>query len=125
MAMTSTLVGRTNDGRGIWRHHETGGANAILNATKTPGVASRVISVHCKYSAVPTQAGVTSNLDSGAGSAYDVILATSAANAQNSSQLFNGSVCLGDDDGILVTAPAGGVGITAAVTIYTEDQRPK
>lgn len=120
MPMVSTRVGRTRDGRSIQRHVETGAANTLLTATKLFGAAARLISVHCKYSAVPVHAGVATALDSGAGAAYDVTLATSAANLQNSSQLFNGAICFGDDDAIVVTAPAGGAGITASIAVYTE-----
>ena len=122
MAMTSQLVGRTQDGRGIWRHTETGGANAILTASKVFGVCSRILGAYCRYSAAPTQAGVTFAIDSGAGALFDHLISTGTANAQHS-LLLASALFIGDDDAFPIVAPAGGVGITASVSVYTEDQK--
>lgn len=76
--------------------------------------------VTVKYSAAPTQAGVTTELDSGIGSAYDTTLNTGTANAQNTVYIPGDAVKYGKDDSIRVTAPAGGAGITSSISIYTE-----
>lgn len=125
MAMTTTVVGRTADGRHITRHVETGAANSALNATIAPGLAFRLLSTHCAYSAAPAQAGVATKLDCGAGASFDSTLNTGSANAQFTNYVPSEKPIFGDDDAVLVAAPAGGVGITASVVIYTEDLKKK
>lgn len=120
MATTSTLVGMTRDGRAIHRHVEAGAANTQLAVTFNPAGPCRILLVTARYSAAPTQAGVTAVLDSGAGAEYDTTLNTGSANAQNTVYSPNYRPVLSGDDALVVTAPAGGVGITAAVAIYTE-----
>lgn len=124
MAMTGTKIGRTPDGRAIWRFHETGAANAQLVAS-CPGAGRRFIQAYCMYSAAPTHSGVIFSLASGLGSAFDVVWAAGAANAQRTfgtSGIPAGP--LDDSDNFVVTAPAGGVGITASVAVYMEDMFP-
>lgn len=118
MAMTEDTFG--NNGR---RFTEQGTANIILAAVM-PALISpskkpfRIFFVTCKYSAAPTQTGVTIDLDSGVDAAYDTLLATGVANAQNTVYFPDGDLKIADDDGVNVTAPAGGVGITASIAIY-------
>lgn len=129
MAVTTSTVGRllpwlyrgTDDvsGKKLDRHVETGAANAPLTVTVPADKARRLVLVTVKYSAAPTQAGVTTTLDSGAGASYDVVLNTGAANAQNTVYLPDGELMFGSDDAIVVVAPAGGAGITASVAVYT------
>lgn len=130
MAVTSTIVGRllpwffrgSDDvsGKKLERHTETGAANTALTSVIPAGKERRLLVVAVKYSAAPTQAGVTTTLTSGAGASYDVPLNTGAANAQNTVYTPASDVKFGGDDSITVVAPAGGVGITASVVAYTE-----
>ena len=101
------------------RSVETGAANTALTASLT-GRRRRLLAVTVKYSGAPTQAGVTVTLNNGAGAAYDAVLSTGSANAQTTIFLPNLPIPLLADDAIDVLAPAGGVGITAAVAIYSE-----
>lgn len=129
MAITTATVGRllpwffrgTDDvsGKKLERHVETSAANTALTVTVPADKARRLLLVTVKYSAAPTQAGVTTTLDSGAGAAYDVTLNTGTANAQTTLYQPAQDLLFGDDDAIVIVAPAGGVGITAAVAIYT------
>lgn len=119
MAITTTIVGRTRNGGILHRHSDVSGANAILALTVPLG-GGRLIGVFCKYSAVPVQAGVTTELDSGVGAAYDTTLNTGAANAQSTAYQPVNDLVIGEDDAIRVTAPAGGGVITSQISIYTE-----
>lgn len=129
MAVTNAIVGRllpwlyrgADDvsGKKLERNVETGAANTALTVTILAAAARRLVMVTVKYSAAPTQAGVTTTLVSGAGAAYDTLLNTGSANAQNTVYLPAGDLLFGSDDGLSVVAPAGGVGITAAVAVYT------
>lgn len=120
MPVTTTLVGQSG-GKKIHRHVETGSANTQLVVTVPGGSGRRLLQVLTKYSAAPTQAGVTTEIDSGAGAAYDSTLNTGAANAQNTAYVPQEKPMVGNDDAIRVTAPAGGIGITASVSVYTID----
>lgn len=117
MALASAEVGYVG-GRILNRHTETGSANTELITTLAARSSRRVVAVIVSYSAAPTQGGVTTTLDSGAGAAFDAVLDTGAANARYSvyhpTDLF-----IGKDDALVVTAPAGGVGITASIAAYT------
>lgn len=119
MAVTTVLV--SSGGKKLFRHNEAGSADTQLVVTVPTGPDRRLVQVLVKYSAAPTQAGVTTVLDSGAGAAYDTTLNTGAANAQNTVYNPGGTIVVGKDDAIVVTCPAGGGGITAAVTVYTEE----
>lgn len=119
MAVTVENVGKTRDGRPITRHVETGSANTLLTSSVALNVPGRVVLVTVAYSAAPTQAGVTTTLDSGAGAGYDTTLNTGSANARYTVYAPENLV-LGDDDALSVAAPAGGVGITASIAVYTE-----
>ena len=80
-----------------------------------------LLHVEVAYSAAPTQTGVTVTLNALAGAGYDTLLATGSANAQYTSyQPTNGAYLIVKGDAIDVLAPAGGVGITSAVSIYLE-----
>jgi len=129
MAVATSIVGRiipwlyrgADDvlGKKLQRHVETGAANTSLTVTVPADTARRLVAVLVKYSAAPTQAGVTTTLDSGAGAAYDTLLNTGAANAQNTVYIPAGDLLFGEDDAIVIVAPAGGAAITAAVSVYT------
>lgn len=104
-------------GGGNVRVTEASAANTALTLTALLGVSFRLIGVFVKYSAAPTQAGVSTVLDSGAGAAYDTTLNTGAANAQNTFFNPTNDLIFAEDDAIAVTAPAGGAGITSQITI--------
>lgn len=118
MALTTTRVAAD---RRIDRHSDASTANAPLTVTVQGQAGRRLVQVLVKYSAAPTQAGVTTEMDSGAGAAYDTTLNTGAANAQSTVYNPGGTIIIGSDDAIRVTAPAGGAGITSQISVYTED----
>ena len=117
--MASERVGRNK--ADLWRHTGTGAANTEFSLIVTHAGSGRVNCVCAKYSAAPTQAGIKVVLDSGAGTSYDSTLHTGTANAQSTVYNPGGIIALGFDDALVVTAPAGGPGITAAISVYTED----
>lgn len=104
-------------GGGYVRVSEASAANTALTLTALLGVAFRLIAVLVKYSAAPTQAGVSTIYDSGVGAAYDTTLNTGAANAQSTAFNPTNDIVVAEDDAIAVTAPAGGAGITSQITI--------
>lgn len=122
MAMTQSKVGvRQGDRGSIHRFVETGSANTALTATMPAiGGSFRLVLVTVSYSAAPTQAGVTTTLDSGAGAGYDATLNTGTANARYTAYQPSQEMILGSDDSVVVAAPAGGAAITASVAIYVE-----
>lgn len=79
----------------------------------------QLVAVYVKYSAAPTQTGVTVTLNSGAGAGYDTLLTTGTANAQNTFYVPAGPVYILPDDQIDVVAPAAGGAITSSVSLYT------
>jgi hypothetical protein len=121
MAVTSTLVGKTKEGKKIFRHVETGGANGILAMSVGGHGGRRVRQVTVAYSGAPTQAGVSVALDSGAGAGYDSTLSTGTANARYTNYIPDGGILLGEDDALLITAPAGGGVLTSSAAVYTEE----
>lgn len=120
MAVTAKPVGHVR-GKQLTRYVETGAANTQLVATIAAGTARRLVAVLVAYSAAPTQAGVTTVLDSGAGAGYDNTLDTGSANAQYTVYGPSVEIFFGDDDAVVVTAPAGGAGITASIAVYTAE----
>lgn len=79
--------------------------------------AQKLLYVTCTYSAAPTQAGVTVEIDSGAGTGFDATLSTGAANIQDTVWLPESEVWIVPGDAIRVSAPAGGAGITSNIVI--------
>jgi len=106
--------------RAIQRHSDASAADTLLALTTPTGRAVKLIFVAVKYSAAPTQAGVTVELDSGISAAYDTVLLTGSANAQSTVLIPTRDVIIADTDAIRVTAPAGGAVITSQISIYTE-----
>jgi hypothetical protein len=117
MAVATSPVG---ENRGLLRHAETGSANTALATTIAGFPGQRLVQVIVAYSAAPTQTGVVTSIDSGAGAGYDATLNTGTANARYTVYNPGGDLVLGSDDSLIVTCPAGGAGITASVTVYTE-----
>lgn len=110
--------------KGLRRHHDQGSANTELSLS-TPVLGrnrpQKLLFVTVAYSAAPTQTGVTVTLDSGAGAAFDCTLFTGTANAQFSVYEPTADIIVLHDDIIKVVAPAGGAGITATVSVYTQE----
>jgi len=121
MALARAVVGMTPEGKRIVRYSDESAVNTLLAVTVGGFKGRKFLHATAKYSAAPTQAGVTAVLDSGAGAAYDTTLNTGTANAQSNAYIPVGGLMLGDTDAIVVTAPAGGGGITAAVAVYMEE----
>lgn len=122
MAQATEFVGTLPAGTKMFRHKITGSANASTALT-VAGLSGRsLLMVTAVYSGSPTQAGVTTALDSGAGSAYDSTLNTGTANATTTNYLPTVPIPIGRDDAIVITAPSGGGGITASITAYTEER---
>ncbi len=110
----------TNLSSQIERTSGAGTANAITAVSTAVGQVRKLLMVTTKYSAAPTQAGVTVVWNNGAGAAYDITLNTGTANAQNNVYVPAIDIYLLADDVVDVSAPAGGGVITSAVTIYTQ-----
>lgn len=102
----------------IERHSETSAANTALTVSVAPGFPFKFLYSTVAYSAAPTQAGVTTTLNSGISADYDSTLNTGTANARYTNYIPDGDVRLGEDDAIDVTAPAGSGVITAAIAVY-------
>ena len=102
------------------RLSETSAANTALSVTTPSAVPHRLLFATVKYSAAPTQAGVTTEIDSGVGAGSDVVLNTGAANAQATVYAPDAELRVADGDAFKVTAPAGGAGITASIVVYVE-----
>ena len=125
--MAAITASRT--AKGGYRHIEiwygTGTANqadtlsTAADASNAEG-AHKLLYAYCSYSAAPTQAGVTFEIDSNLGSGYDVTLSTGSANARYTVYIPDGDVVLMPDDAIKVSAPAAGGAITASIVIVTE-----
>ena len=101
------------------RYVETSAADTALTMTVNPGVPFRVLDTLTSYSAAPTQAGVTHDIDSGAGAGYDGTLSTGSANARYTAYQPTRLTLVGDD-AFKVTAPAGGGVITSSISCYVE-----
>ena len=104
----------------ISRHVGTSEANTAQTVSTPTGAARRLVQVLVKYSGAPTHAGVTVTLNSGAGAGHDTLLASGAANAENTVYIPDGDLFVAADDQIDVVAPAGGGSLTSSVAIYTE-----
>lgn len=104
-------------GAAIERHSQASAADTAQ--TVAVAGAKRLLMVVVKYSAAPTQAGVTTTLNSGAGAAYDAVLDTGSADAQTTVYLPAVELPFLDDDSIDVAAPAAGGVITSTIAVYT------
>ena len=120
MTLASKRSQATGVGPAVDRHSDESAANTAISVSTPTGLPRKLLFATAKYSAAPTQAGVTTEVDSGAGATYDAVLNTGTANAQTTVYIPGGDVTIASDDAIKVTAPAGGAGITAAVAVYTQ-----
>ena len=120
MATTILTTNRKGFAGRIDRHEEEGDANTSLTVTIAAGELRRLLLVTCKYSA-PVTEDVDTTLNSGAGASRDVILSHIKLVAAAEALFIPDDVLIFvGDDAIDVLAPAGGVGITAAITVYTK-----
>lgn len=116
MAVTKTRFGGRYE-----RWSEASGANSALTVSVAPGVPFRFLYATVKYSAAPTQTGVTAVLNSGVGAAYDTTLSTGTANAQSTLAVpVVGGIECNSDDAVDVTAPAAGGSITGQIVAVVE-----
>ena len=123
MAVVAATRTETKQARHIERWVGTSAANTeitLSTSATAPATLRRLLYVVVKYSAAPTQTGVTVTLNSGAGAAYDTLLTTGTSNAQSTFYIPGSEVLLMSDDVIDVVCPAAGGAITGAVSIYTE-----
>ena len=122
-AITPTRKGAIKAGGIVHRFSGTSTANQAdtLTSPACPErTAQKLLFVTCTYSAAPTQAGVTIELDSGAGAGFDATLSTGSANTQDTVYIPDHEVWIVPGDAIRVSAPAGGAGITANIAIYLD-----
>ena len=118
---TGTLTSDGALGRGaIERWVGTSAANTAQTISTAATATRRLLWAACHYSAAPTQTGVTTVLNSGAGSAYDTTLNTGTANAQDTVYIPTQDLIILPDDTIDVTGPAAGGTITSSIIIVTE-----
>lgn len=95
-------------------------ANGSLTVTQGTGFKRKLGQITVHYSSAVTQ-NVTITLISGVGSSWNTVLDTIVLNAGAdgvSTKVIG--MLLGPDDAIQVSAPAGGVGVTSQVAIYSE-----
>lgn len=97
---------------------QTSGANAIQTCSTDGLQPYRLLHVMCSYSASPTQAGVTTTINSGLGSVFDVLLNTGSSDTQVTVYQPTLPITLRTTDVLDVAAPAGGGVITSSVVIY-------
>lgn len=117
--MTQNIKNRDINRGGIVRLAVgTSAADTAQTVSTTVGRHVRILFITAKYSAAPTQTGVTVTLNSGAGAGYDTLLTTGTANTQNTVYFPSEPLVLADDDTLDVTAPAAGGVITSSVAIY-------
>jgi hypothetical protein len=108
-------------GQAVSRVYGTGAANSADTLTAVnDGQTRRLTSVVVKYSAAPTQAGVTITHNQGIGAGFDALLTTGSADALTTVYIPDGDYWVPANDSIDVAAPAGGAGITAAVVVTFE-----
>lgn len=96
----------------------TSAADTAQTVSTTTGKVIQIAYVTVKYSAGPTQTGITVTLDSGVAAAYDTLLHTGSANVQSNVFAPDYDLIICEDDQIDVVAPAAGGAVTSAVVIY-------
>lgn len=97
-----------------------GAANTVFILSTDSVLSLDILHARVKYSGVPVQSGVTFEVISGLTDAeFDTLDEIGGANVQSTIFYPDGDLKLADGDVLKVTAPAGGVGITATISIYT------
>lgn len=100
-------------------YYGTSAANQADTMTTTvvgSGKRQQLLYANATYSGSPTQAGVTTTIDSGFGSGYDTIINTGSANAKHSSYQPS-AMHIGDGDAWVVSVPAGGSSQTVGMVV--------
>lgn len=100
---------------------DTSAGNTALTVTSPLGRPVRFIAGWVRYSATPVQTGVTFNVDSGLGTAYDGILATGGANALVTALASLPDCVIDETDAFAITAPAAGGVITSSIVLIVEE----
>lgn len=125
-AITATLVSSPKTGGGaIMRYYGTSTANqadTLTTVVVPTGGSQRLLYCSVNYSAAPTQAGVTVEIDRAEGATYDDLLHTFTANGQRNTYVGDPEIWLLPGDAIRLSAPAGGGVITAACSITMEQK---
>lgn len=108
--------------RTIHRDSDQSAADTILTlSTPASSAARRIVMVTAKYSGSVTK-NIVVTLNSGAGAAWDTILATIAISAgTDGTWIPDEAVYLMADDTLDAVADAGGGAVASALTIYTEE----
>lgn len=111
------------DYRGPYRVAATSAANGVGTAASPVNPIPLFLKyITVKYSGTVTQ-NVTVTLDCGAGPAYDCLLQTIAISSGTQGTYFPAvPLPIAADDQIVVSAPAGGVGVTSSIAIYCDRQ---
>jgi len=119
--MAITKASNGIEGRGnLNTYTQASAADTAATTSTDGGQVEKLLFVTVKYSAAPTQTGVTVTINSVTGAAYDTVLSTGSANVQANSYIPAGEVILYPGDTVDVVAPAAGGVITSAAAIYTE-----
>jgi len=119
--MAIVKVSNGMKGRGnLNTYTQASAANTAQTCSTDGGQVEKLLWVAVKYSAAPTQTGVTITLNSATASNYDTLLVTGTANVQSTVYLADPNIILRKGDTLDVVAPAAGGVITSAVSIFTE-----
>jgi len=119
--MAIVKVSTGTKGRGnLNKYTQASGANAAQTCSTDGGQVEKLLYVLTSYSATPTQTGVTITVNSNTDAAYDTLLNTASANVRYNLYNPTDDIIIRKGDALDVTAPAGGAGITSAISIYTE-----
>lgn len=114
-----TLV--TTDARNNLRKHSDQSAAdtelVLLTPLSKRNKSQKFLWVSIKYSATPVHLGITIEIASGLGAAFDTLILAGNANDTDVFFEFQQKALLPFIDQIRVTAPAGGVGITATIVV--------
>lgn len=100
----------------------TSSANAAKTVSTSSGSPRKVLQVLVAFSGTPTYTGsdLKVQVNSGAGSGYDTVVAQGTSNEQYFSYIPARPIYLSDDDVLDVIVPAGGVSLTSSISIYSE-----
>jgi hypothetical protein len=120
MALATERFEGSYSARRFFRYSDASAANTELVLTVPAGAPFRVLSVEARYSESVTKS-VTVVRDSGVAAAYDSTLTTIAiSSAAAGTYLPSVPPPCAHDDALVVTAAAGGSGVTCALTVYVE-----
>lgn len=120
MAVITPTAVTTTGYKQLTTTYGTSAANTDGTLSAVMTVPSVLLAVFVVYSGSPTQAGVTTVLNSNLGVGYDDTFNTGSANLKTTNYLPSVPVPLQVGDAIDVTALAGGSGQTAAIQIITQ-----